>query len=283
MNVNMEKTIRVYESQSIARNYSKYRPSYPQQVWEKMFAFTKKHEVDTKMALDLACGTGQSTFELCSHYRRTVGVDISKAQIERAQEKAAILGKNGEVEFLNASAGRLPFPDASVDLVTCAAAWHWLDPNAVFPEIDRVLKSPGALAVYSYCAPTIRNAQCNSMLQDFISTKCTWPHGPHGDTLEVVRSHYRNVSLPYPLAERHDMIEESETDLEHLRGFVTSIDGYETYYRDHPEDSNALDNMIHAMKRSLLDDNNKKSNPQLNEVTMPIATSYYMLLGVKTI
>ena len=227
------------------------------------------------MALDLACGTGLSTFELSRHYQRTVGVDISKAQIERAQEKAAILDKSRKVEFFHASAGQLPFPDASVDLLTCATAWHWLDPNAVFPEIDRVLKSPGALAVYSSCVPTIHNDQCNKIFRDFISTKCTWPIGPHGHIIQVVRSHYRNVSLPYPLAERHDMIEESETDLEHFRGYVTSLDGYETYCREHPEDSNALDDMIDEMKTVLL-----KDRPY-DQISLTLDRSYFMLLAVK--
>ena len=97
-----------------------------------------------------------------------------------------------------------------------------------------------------------------------------------------MKSHYRNVSLPYPLAERHeshDMVKESETDLEHLRGFVMSIDGYETYCRDHPEDNNALDDMIQEIKRILLGDESKL---QLSEVTVTISMQYFMLLAVKT-
>ena len=282
----MERTFRRYENQTIAENYSKYRPTYPQQVWEKIFAFTKKHGVDTKMALDLACGAGQSTFELSSHYQRTVGADISKAQLERAREKATILGKSGEVEFVEAAASQLPFPDASVDLLTCAMAWHWLDPNTVFPEIERVLKSPGALAVYSYMIPTIRHDQCNKMFYDFVSSKSTWDKeckdGPYGPMAEVLISHYKNVRLPFPLAERHDMIEESETNLEHLRGYVTSLDSYMAYCRDHPEDSNALDDMIQEMKKLLLDGSSKDyHSTQLSEVTFTIDTPYFMLLAVK--
>ena len=279
----MEKTLRKYESQTIAENYSKYRPTYPQQVWEKIFTFTKKLGVNTKMALDLACGTGQSTFELCSRFQRTVGVDISKAQLEQAREKATILAMSREVEFVHAAASQLPFPDASVDLLTCATAWHWLEPCTVFPEIDRVLKSPGALAVYGYAIPTFHHDKCNKIFLDFINTKCTWPDGPHGPIiLDVTQGHYRNISLPYSIAERHDMVEESEIDLEYLRGYVMSIDGYETYCRDHPEDSNALDDMIHEMKKLLLDGSSKDyHSTQLSEVTCTINTPYFMLLAVK--
>ena len=77
----------MYESPLVARNYSKYRPTYPQILWDKIFAFAEKHGTGSKMALDLACGTGLSTFGLCSHYQRTVGVDVSKAQLDYAKEK----------------------------------------------------------------------------------------------------------------------------------------------------------------------------------------------------
>ena len=280
--ISSEKTIRVYESQRIAHDYSKYRPTYPQQVTDKIFTFTMQHGVDTKMALDLACGAGQSTFVLCSHYQRTVGVDISKAQLERAQEKAIVLGKRrDEIEFIHASAGQLPFPDASIDLLTCATAWHWLDPNTVFTEIDRVLKSPGALAVYGYEIPTIRHDKCNDkMLDEFCTTKCSWPVGPYGNTRNVINSRYKTLSLPFPLTKRFDMIVESEISLEMFRGFWASYDSYVAYCQEHPEDSNALDDMIHDMKRVL---NNGKDDcdPQLSEVLLPITTSYYILLAVK--
>ena len=270
----MEKTFRMYESQFIAQNYSKYRPTYPQQVWEKIFAFTKKHGVDSKMVLDLACGTGNSTFELCSHYQRTVGVDISIAQLQQAREKAAILGKSGEVEFVHAAASRLPFPDSSIDLLTCAIAWHWLDPNTVFPEIDRVLKSPGALAVYSYGIPNFRHDECNKNFQDFMSSKCTWPEGPYGHMLDVIQSHYRTVRLPYPIAERHDfmMVENETMSLEHLYGYVMSLDGYVTYCQDHPEDSNALEDMIDEIRKVLI-----KDRPS-DQILLTIDRPYFILL-----
>ena len=275
----MEKIFRRFDSKAISQNYSKYRPPYPQQVWEKIFAFTEKHGVDTKMALDLACGAGQSTFELCSRYQRTVGVDISKAQLEQAREKATILGKSGEVEFVHAAASQLPFPDASVDLLTCAMAWHWLDTNTVFPEIDRVLKSPGALVVTGYWLPTIRHDQCNEKFLDFMRTKGTWPVGPHGSILEVLSSHYKHVSLPYPQAERHDMVEESKVNLDYIRGLVMSGSSFNSYCREHPEALNSLDDLIRDIKTMLLDDTAQLSAD--HEVTLTTDMPYFMLMAVK--
>ena len=76
------------------------------------------------------------------------------------------------------------------------------------------------------------------------------------------------------------MIEESEISLEMFQGFLASFDAYVGYCQEHPEDSNALDDMIHEMKRVL---NNGKDDcdPQLSEVLLPIATPYFMLLAVK--
>jgi SAM-dependent methyltransferase len=49
----------------------------------------------------------------------------------------AILG-NAEV---------LPLPDAYADVVTCAQAFHWFDPALALPEIARVLRPAGRLAL----------------------------------------------------------------------------------------------------------------------------------------
>ena len=138
------------------------------------------------MALDLACGTGLSTFPLTDRFQRTVGVDISQAQLECAREEAKTISSSKNVEFFASSASNMPFQDESVDVLTCATAWHWLDPNTVFPEVDRVLKRPGVLAVYSYCSPVIRHEECNKAFQDFLAT-CTWQTGPYGTCITFAK------------------------------------------------------------------------------------------------
>ena len=44
----MEKTIRIYENPSLAQNYSKYRPTYPEDLRNKIYTFAERHGVDTK-------------------------------------------------------------------------------------------------------------------------------------------------------------------------------------------------------------------------------------------
>ena len=271
----MEKTIRMYESPVLAQSYSKYRPTYPQTLWNKIFDFAEKHGTDSKMALDLACGTGLSTFGLCGHYQRTVGVDISKAQLEYAKEELNNQPEtNNNVEFILSTASRIPIKDESADLVTCATAWHWLDPNTVFPEVDRVLKSPGTLAVYSYCAPKLLHEECNDIFQKVMNT-CTWQEGPYGNVFTVCNSHYQEVRLPYPISERHEMEMRTTLSLDDIEGFILSLDSYQTYCRDHPNNTLVID-MVAQMSCALATTEENTSKP-----TVTMATPYFLLLAVK--
>lgn len=47
-------------------------------------------------------------------------------------------------------AEELPFPDASVQLVTACAAFHWFHADRFFKEVKRVLSPNGVLATYTY-------------------------------------------------------------------------------------------------------------------------------------
>ena len=229
--------------------------------------------------LDLACGSGQSTFELCGRYQRVVGVDISPAQLECAEEKAKQLGLQDDVEFVLGQASKLPIENESVDLLTCATAWHWLDPSTVFPEIDRVLKRPGVLAVYGYCTPIVRHYDhCNKIIDDFLNTKCLWEDGgPYGNTREVCESHYKNIMLPYPLVEKHEIEEECVMSLEGIRGMFESLHSHEAYCRKHPNNT-GLEDMVLAMKKEL---HNGKMEFKLSEVTFTLAMPFFMFLAVK--
>lgn len=48
---------------------------------------------------------------------------------------------------LAGTAERIPLPDARVDAVVVAHAWHWFDPALAVPEIARVLVPGGTLSL----------------------------------------------------------------------------------------------------------------------------------------
>ena len=59
------------------------------------------------------------------------------------QLRAAVPG----IDALLGSAEIIPLPDESVDVVTCAQAFHWFDHALALPEIARVLRTDGRLGL----------------------------------------------------------------------------------------------------------------------------------------
>ena len=177
-------------------------------------------------------------------------------------------------------ASHMPFEDESVDLMTCSQAWHYLDPDTVFPEIDRVLKRPGVLAVYAYGRPMLHKQQ----LDDLFSH--TWENvviyqGPYGNIRTPLDNHYRDVKLPYPLAERHDMQLESTMSLEELEGFVNSWGSYERYCKQYPGNT-IVEDMMMEMKKLLLEgEEAADGTTQLSHMTFGLDTAVFLLLAVK--
>jgi ubiquinone/menaquinone biosynthesis C-methylase UbiE len=100
--------------------------------------------------LDVGCGTG--TLALAAKRRvgnaEVHGVDPSKQMIARAKSKAARDGL--AVTFEVASAQKLPFPDASFDVVLSSLMLHHLpEPSrkAAVNEMRRVLRPVGRLLI----------------------------------------------------------------------------------------------------------------------------------------
>ena len=89
--------------------------------------------------LDVGTGTGVAALALADWFpsAEVVGVDLSPAMLAQAERKG------GRVRFEVADAARLPFPDASFDLVVLMNAVPFFD------ELARVV-APGGAVVFSF-------------------------------------------------------------------------------------------------------------------------------------
>lgn len=60
---------------------------------------------------------------------------------------ARLRGRLPGIDARLGTAEAIPLPDASVDAVVVGSAWHWFDRSRAEPEIGRVLRPGGVLAV----------------------------------------------------------------------------------------------------------------------------------------
>jgi demethylmenaquinone methyltransferase/2-methoxy-6-polyprenyl-1,4-benzoquinol methylase len=113
------------------------------------------------LVLDLCCGTGDLALALAhSGKARIVGADFAHPMLVRAKEKTAAQTPPANqsavspMSFFEADALRLPFSNASFDLVTTAFGFRNLaNYEAGLREIQRVLKPGGAIAILEFTEP----------------------------------------------------------------------------------------------------------------------------------
>ena len=77
-----------FKTADISEAYVKFQPVYPQSVANIIMDYMQsKGSLTSGFAVDVACGSGQSTFLLCEYFSKTVGLDISETQIQMAKLK----------------------------------------------------------------------------------------------------------------------------------------------------------------------------------------------------
>jgi SAM-dependent methyltransferase len=120
---------------SAAEVYERARPSYPEDAIDWLFEQTGVGAGDT--VVDLGAGTGKLTRLLVRSGARIVAV-------EPIPEMRALIGVG---EVVDGTAEDIPLPDGSAALVTVAQAFHWFDHDRALPEIHRVIRPGGFLAL----------------------------------------------------------------------------------------------------------------------------------------
>jgi SAM-dependent methyltransferase len=104
--------------------------------------------------LDMGAGGGRHSFALLRKGARVVALDYAMSEMESANEMFAAMREAGEVPAdaeaaaVRGDAYRLPFPDASFDLIIAAEVLeHLHDDGRAYAELARVLKPGGRIAV----------------------------------------------------------------------------------------------------------------------------------------
>ncbi len=108
--------------------------------------------------LDIAGGTGDLTRQFASLVGpegRVVLADINDSMLNVGRDKLTDLGVAGNVEYVQADAQYLPFPDNTFDCITIAFGLRNVtDKDLALRSMLRVLKPGGRLLVLEFSKPT---------------------------------------------------------------------------------------------------------------------------------
>lgn len=123
-----------------ADDYALARPSYPDALYGALL-----RRLDAHVVADVGSGTGISSAPLLARGLTVIGVEPNAAMRAEAERRFA-----NEPRFTSVAgtAESTTLGDASVDLVTIAQAFHWMDPDAVRRECMRILRPNGVVALY---------------------------------------------------------------------------------------------------------------------------------------
>jgi len=123
-------------------NYTRHRPSYPAGVIDTL----RHHAGLTPAAVvaDIGSGTGIFSRILLPRCAKVFGVEPNDAM---RQEAERLLAGDARFSSVPGAAEATGLPDASVDLVTSAQAFHWFDPSLARREFLRILRPGGFVAL----------------------------------------------------------------------------------------------------------------------------------------
>ena len=165
----------------VADEYDRFRPSYPDALIADLVA------LKPAAALDIGCGTGKAAGPLVERGVPVLGIEVDA-------KMAAVARRHGiDVEVASFEAWD---PDGrQFDLITCAQAWHWIDPAVGVPKAAGLLRPGGTLALFWNYDNLESSAQralddvyreyAPELLRSVVMGGSLQSEGPHAEALEV--------------------------------------------------------------------------------------------------
>jgi SAM-dependent methyltransferase len=186
-----------YKREGFADLYDAYRPTPPAALLEILRLVAQVERA--RLVVDLGAGTGLSTRVWAESAEQVVGIEANASMFDRAKAATAA----GNVRYVRAFAADTGLPTGQADIVTCAQAFHWMEPAPVLAEAERLLRAGGVFAAYDYDVPPVVQTQVDEAFANLLEARqaarerlhleagaATWPKERHLDQIRASR-HFR--------------------------------------------------------------------------------------------
>lgn len=130
-----EREARAASFGTVAEAYVAHRPNYPDEA-ARWLVGGRPAKI-----LELGAGTGKLTATLCALGHDVVATEPDQAMLSELRKAAP------RSRPVLARAEDIPLPSSSVDVVVAGQAFHWFDQERSLPEIARVLRPGGVVAL----------------------------------------------------------------------------------------------------------------------------------------
>ncbi len=130
-----------------AGDYEAARPTPPDALKDVLLALSAVKR--PTLVVDIGSGTGLSTRYWADVADRVIGIEPNDDM--RAQAISSNRERN--VSFINAVSTHTGLPSNETVIACCSQALHWMEPEATFTEVARILRPGGVFAAYDYDWP----------------------------------------------------------------------------------------------------------------------------------
>jgi len=117
----------------LAKNYSKYRPSYSSEAINFLKLIINKKELD--LCLDIGAGTGIFTRKLQKIFKKIYAVELSKEMISEGKRF-----KSKKINWINSSAEKINLKNKKFNLVSAASCFHWIENKKLAKKLIPIMK-----------------------------------------------------------------------------------------------------------------------------------------------
>jgi SAM-dependent methyltransferase len=206
----------------LASVYAGFRPTYPDTLLDYVAGLCAKRE----SAWDCACGSGQATLALAKRFDRVLATDASAKQLAGAPTHPRVSYHVSPAEDSGLEA-------ESMDLVAVAQAAHWFDLTRFYAEVQRVLRTDGVLALWSYGPLHVESEEVDALVQRFYS-ETVGPFWP--PERRLVDEGYRHLPFPYPQIPPPPLQMQQAWSFSRLMGYLRTWSATARYVQQHGKD-----------------------------------------------